>query len=145
MVESVSFTMISPLRIGSVARDAGVRVPTLRYYERLGLLRPSGRTAGGFRTYASDAAERVLFIRRAQDVGFTLAEIRDLLALRVRPNRSCATVKRSAEATRERVRERLKELRRVESVLTRLLRACDTHEETAACPILEALGPTRGT
>lgn len=121
-----------------------MRVPTLRYYERLGLLRPSGRTAGGFRTYASDAAARVLFIRRAQDMGFTLAEIRELLTLRVRSNRSCAAVQRSAEATRERVRERLQDLQRVDTVLTRLLRACDDHEETAECPILEALESTGG-
>lgn len=134
--------MVSSVRIGSVARDAGVRVPTLRYYERLGLLRPTGRTSGGFRTYATDAAARVLFIRRAQEMGFTLAEIRDLLTLRVRSNRSCAAVRRAAESTRERVRERLHDLRRMDAALTRLLRACDSHEATTDCPILEALDST---
>jgi DNA-binding transcriptional MerR regulator len=136
--------MSSTLRIGAVAKASEVPIQTLRYYERLGLVRPSARTAGGFRVYGSDVVTRVLFIRRAQDIGFTLAEIRELLVMRVRPGRSCAAVRVAADATRGRVRGRLRDLRRIDDVLTRLLRACDTLEETAECPILEALSSSGG-
>ncbi|WP_345788043.1 MerR family transcriptional regulator [Gemmatimonas sp.] len=93
-----------PLRIGAVAEAAGVGVQTLRYYERRGLLSARHRTAGGYREYAPDTVRRVVFIRRAQAMGFTLDEIRALLALRVRESRRCEPVKKSAEIARARPR-----------------------------------------
>jgi Hg(II)-responsive transcriptional regulator len=133
--------MESPLRIGALATAAGVGVQTLRYYERRGLLRAKGRTAGGYRQYAADAVRRVVFIRRAQAMGFTLDEIQHLLALRVQSSRRCEPVKRSAAAARARVRERLASLRRMDAILGRLIDACDARRVTEECPILEALEP----
>ncbi len=133
--------MESPLRIGALATAAGVGVQTLRYYERRGLLRAKGRTAAGYRQYAADAVRRVVFIRRAQAMGFTLDEIQHLLALRVQSSRRCEPVKRSASAARERVRERLAALRRMDTILERLIDACDARQVTEECPILEALEP----
>lgn len=128
-----------PLRIGAVAAAAGVGVQTLRYYERRGLLSALRRSSGGYREYSGDAIRRVLFIRRAQTMGFTLDEIRVLLSLRVRAQRRCEPVKRSAEVARRRVREHLTALQRMDEVLEGLIHACDTRAVTEGCPILAAL------
>lgn len=130
-----------PLRIGAVAAAAGVGVQTLRYYERRGLLTARRRSAGGYREYAGDAVQRVVFIRRAQAMGFTLDEIRALLALRVRGQRSCEPVRKSAEVARRRVSEHLAALARIDEVLERLIRACEARTVTEECPILAALEP----
>lgn len=136
--------MEPPLRIGALAAAAGVGVQTLRYYERRGLLKAKGRTTGGYREYATDAVRRVVFIRRAQAMGFTLDEIHDLLALRVPSARRCEPVKRSAVHARERVRERLAALQRMDTILARLIQACDARQVTEECPILAALEPEGG-
>lgn len=133
--------MSKPLRIGQVATAAGVRAQTLRYYERRGLLAAPRRTSSGYREYSADAIRRVLFIRRAQTMGFTLDEIRVLLSLRIREPRRCDSVKKSAKVVRERVRERLADLERMNEVLGRLILACDRHDVTDDCPILAALEP----
>jgi MerR family mercuric resistance operon transcriptional regulator len=130
-----------PLRIGAVAVAAGVGVQTLRYYERRGLLSAGHRTAAGYREYSEEAVRRVVFIRRAQAMGFTLDEIGGLLALRVREPRRCEPVKKSAEIARARVQEQLTALRRMDKVLARLIRACDARTVTEECPILAALEP----
>ena len=127
------------LSIGVVAKAAGVGVQTLRYYERRGLLSRAERSSGGYRLFAPDDLRRVLFIRRAQALGFTLAEIGVLLALRVKDGRRCAGVKRAAEHTRERVRERIADLRRMDRALNGLIHACDEQRSTDTCPILSAL------
>lgn len=134
-----------PLRIGAVALAAGVGVQTLRYYERRGLLTARRRTSSGYREYSVDAVRRVVFIRRAQAMGFTLDEIRALLALRVREQRRCEPVKLSAEVARGRVREQLTALQRMDEVLERLIRACDARDVTEECPILAALEPEERT
>jgi len=134
--------MTLPLRIGALAAAAGVGVQTLRYYERRGLLTAARRTSAGYREYGPDAIRRVAFIRRAQAIGFTLDEIRALLALRVRGPRRCEAVKLSASAARKRVREHLETLQRMDTVLRRLIRACDARAVTEDCPILSALEPT---
>ena len=95
------------LTIGALARDTGAGVQTLRYYERRGLLSKVSRSAAGYRLFAPTDVQRVRFIRHAQTLGFTLDEIRDLLALRVKNGRRCDGVRRAALSTRERVRDRL--------------------------------------
>lgn len=131
--------MALPLRIGAVAAAAGVGVQTLRYYERRGLLTASRRSSSGYREYSGDAVRRIAFIRRAQTLGFTLDEIRSLLALRVRDQRRCESVKKSAEFVRARVREHLAALQRMDEVLSNLIHACDTRSVTDDCPILSTL------
>lgn len=129
------------LTIGRVAKGAGVEISTLRYYERRGLLSRPGRTRAGYRQYPEDEVLRVRFIRRAQGLGFTLEEIRGLLALRVRGGKRCGKVASAAHATRDRLRARCRELLQMDRALSRMIRACRQGRATDACPILEALEP----
>ena len=128
-----------PMMIGDLASRAGVNVQTVRYYERRGLLRDPERTSTGYRQYGADALERLRFIKGAQELGFTLIEVEDLLNLRVEDPASCSVV---AERTRSKladVRRKIRELQRMESVLTGLGSACAKRIQTAECPILESL------
>src|SRR5262245_15175681 len=87
-----------PLSIGKVARLAGVPSTTLRFYERANVVRPVGRTGTNYRLCSSDAVARIRFTRRAQELGFTLPEVKELLALRSGGNRSCTKVRATASA-----------------------------------------------
>lgn len=129
------------LTTGRLAKGAGVGISTLRYYERRGLLSRPGRTVAGYRQYPEDEILRVRFIRRAQGLGFALEEIRGLLALRVRGGKRCGEVALAAHATRERLRERHRELLQMERALSRMLRACRQGRAMDACPILAAIEP----
>ena len=139
--------MVQPLRIGEVAREAGVNVQTLRYYERRGILPEPDRTAAGYRTYDPEAVRIVRFVKRAQDLGFTLQEIEDLLALRQNRRANCGRVKSLAEAKLGQVEENLVDLRRLKRALSGLVESCETKRASLDCPILEALegsGARRG-
>ena len=129
------------LSIGALARDTGAGVQTLRYYERRGLLTKVSRSPTGYRRFSPTDVQRVRFIRHAQTLGFTLDEIRDLLALRVKNGRRCESVRLAALKTRERVQERLVALRRMRTSLDALIRACERREDTDECPLLSALEP----
>ncbi len=124
--------------IGEVARRSGVKIETIRFYERSGLLAPPPRTAGGHRVYGSAAAQRLNFIRRARELGFTLAQVRELLALADKRGATCAEVERLARDHLAEVRGRIADLSRMDVVLSDLVTHCagDTVPE---CPILEAL------
>lgn len=124
--------------IGTLARQARVGIDTVRYYERSGLLQPADRLASGYRRYSEDELSRLRFIRRAQALGFSLKEIRDLLALS--RQRDVARVKKSAEAKLADVQGRIAELERVRDGLATLVRACPGHGRATECPILQALG-----
>ena len=133
--------MTPTLSIGALARDTGAGVQTLRYYERRGLLTPVSRSPTGYRRFALSDVQRVRFVKHAQTLGFTLDEIRELLALRIKNGRRCETVRRAALSTRERVQERLVALQRMRSSLDSLIRACERREETGDCPLLSVLEP----
>lgn len=133
--------MEKALTIGEVAKEANVGVQTLRYYERRGLLAPARRSAGGYRLFVAETVRRVRFIRHAQALGFSLEEIADLLTLRVTHPRQCDDVREAAERTRDRVRERVAHLRRMERTLDRLVHACVKRRRTEPCPVLTALEP----
>ena len=124
--------------IGSLAKRAGVGIDTVRYYERAGLLAPSGRLASGYRRYTELELARLRFIRRAQALGFTLDEVRELLALSAR--RDVARVKRSAQAKLVAVEKKIAALEKVREGLATLVAACPGHGRAADCPILKALG-----
>jgi DNA-binding transcriptional MerR regulator len=124
--------------IGSLAKRAGVGIDTVRYYERAGLLAPSGRLASGYRRYTELELARLRFIRRAQALGFTLNEVRELLALSAR--RDVARVKRSAQAKLVAVDKKIAALEKVRAGLATLVAACPGHGRAADCPILKALG-----
>ena len=127
------------LSIGKVARGAGVAVDTVRYYEREGLLEKPMRTSSGYRQYPPDAVARLRFIRQAKELGFTLSEIRELLALKVAPGKSCADVRARAESKIADIEQRVAQLTRMKQALARLAAACSGRGPTSACPILDAM------
>ncbi|NNL67180.1 MAG: MerR family transcriptional regulator [Myxococcales bacterium] len=120
--------------IGELARAAEVPTSTVRYYEREGLLKPSGRSAANYRLYAQEDLERLRFIRAAQATGFTLGDVKALL----RPA-PCGRVQGLIEDRLAEVSERMAELRRVKRVLERSLDACREHAPTGRCKVVEDL------
>ncbi|HVH66362.1 MAG TPA: MerR family transcriptional regulator [Gemmatimonadales bacterium] len=127
------------LTIGQVARAADVNVQTLRYYERRGLFAAPRRTASGYRQYAEDAVSRLRFIKHAQELGFSLQEIQELLGLRVRHGAACDAVERKTRHKTALVEQKIRDLQRLKRTLDRLAAACAARRPTDDCPILEAL------
>ena len=127
------------LTIGRVARDAGLEIDTVRFYEREGLLNRPARTAAGYRHYSSDAVSRLRFIRQAKELGFSLSEIKELLALRVTPGKSCSDVRAHADHKIADVDRRIASLKRMRGALVKLASACSGKGPVSQCPILEAL------
>jgi MerR family copper efflux transcriptional regulator len=125
------------LGIGQLAKRGGVGIDTVRYYERSGLLTPRTRLASGYRRYGDTELARLRFIRRAQGLGFTLKEIKQLLALSAQ--RDVGRVKRSAQTKLLDVEARIAALERVRDGLATLIAACPGHGRAADCPILRAL------
>jgi MerR family copper efflux transcriptional regulator len=125
------------LGIGKLAQLAGVRIDTVRYYERNGLLAPRGRLASGYRRYGDLELARLRFIRRAQKLGFSLKEIEALLNLSAK--RNVEQIKRTAIAKLADVDARIADLQRVRDGLSHLVEACPGHGQLADCPIVRAL------
>lgn len=128
------------LTIGKLAKEVGVAVETLRYYEQRGLITPKSRTAAGYRQYNPDMAQRLRFIRRAQTLGFSLEEIADLLAFSDNPVTSAGEVKQLTQSKIEDIEQRILDLQRMKDALSGLAESCPGHSSTTAdCPILAAL------
>lgn len=135
-------TQTSPsLTIGAVAKRAGVAIDTIRYYEREGLLPEPLRRPSGYRSYGDGTVARLCFIRRAKALGFTLEEIRDLLALSADRHRGVEGVRQRAQRRLAEIEARIAELQRVRAGLAELVEACPGHGAPEQCPILRALGP----
>ena len=130
-----------PLTIGKLARETGVKVVTIRYYEQIGLMPVARRTDGNYRTYSVEHRRRLHFIRRCRDLGFTLDQVRDLLRLSSEKTQACAEVDRIAEQHRRTVEEKLAALTRLASELRRLSACCRGKGPIADCRIIEALSP----
>ncbi|RMD80119.1 MAG: heavy metal-responsive transcriptional regulator [Gammaproteobacteria bacterium] len=128
-----------PWTIGRLAREAGVQPATLRYYERLGLLRPAARSGAGYRLYGREALARLRFIRRAQALGFSLGEIAQLLALSEDQEAPAAQVKAITRARLADVEARIRDLERIRRALQALEARCSGHGTSRDCPILAAL------
>lgn len=129
----------SSLTIGTVAKRAGVPIDTIRYYEREGLLPEPLRRASGYRSYGEGTVAQLRFIRRAKALGFTLEEIRDLLALSADRQRGVKAVKQRAEERLAAIETRIAELQRVRDGLVELVASCPGHGAPEQCPILRAL------
>ncbi|WP_298433547.1 MerR family DNA-binding protein [Geobacter sp.] len=127
------------MTIGQVAKRAEVNIETIRYYERQGLIPSPPRRESGYRQYSGGTVERVRFIKRAQELGFSLKEIAELLSLRVAPDISCSEVKRRAEAKITDIEEKIRTLQKMKEALARLASTCSGRGPTSECPILEAL------
>ena len=137
-------TQSSPMTIGAVAKRVGVAIDTIRYYEREGLLPEPLRRASGYRSYDNSAVRQLRFIRRAKDLGFTLEEIRDLLALSADRQRGVKAVKKRAQERLAAIDARIAELTRVRNGLEQLVDACPGHGSSDQCPILRALADEEG-
>ena len=127
------------MKIGAVATGAAVNIQTVRYYERRGLLPKPPRTESNYRLYSEDTVRRVRFVKRAQELGFTLKEIKELLALRIDARATRADVRKRAEAKIADVEEKIRTLRAMKKTLTRLTAACRGNDSVSDCPILESL------
>lgn len=137
-------TRADTLSVSALARGAGVGVPTIRYYERRGLLPVPRRRPSGYREYTADAIRRVRFIRHAQQLGFSLAEVNELLSLRIEPGHSCADVRVRAQRKIADIATRVDDLNRMRRTLERLVEACPGDAPVRACPILDALEDEHG-
>lgn len=132
---------MNELTIGQAARKAGVQAGTIRFYEQRGLLSPD-RTAANYRVYSGEDLRRLEFIRRGQELGFTLEEIRELLELEARPGARCGDVLKRAERKREAIREKIRMLQSMDRALGALIRQCDGTARITECPILECMETT---
>jgi MerR family transcriptional regulator, mercuric resistance operon regulatory protein len=134
--------MPSAFQIGTLSRRTGVNIETIRYYERSGLLPEPARTAAGYRAYGSADAERLQFIRRARDLGFSIEEVRRLCGLADRKSRSCRAVQAIAREHLADVRAKIVDLRRMEKVLAGMVAECE-RGTMPECPLLETLARPR--
>lgn len=125
--------------IGELAKQAKLNAQTIRYYERRRLLLPSDRSASGYRFYTSAELKRILFIKNAQALGFTLKEIQELLNLRNKSTQSCDSVQKKAEKKLEDIRDKMRALKKMERVLLELVSDCKNKSITSPCPILDKM------
>ena len=128
------------LSIGQLAREGGVGVETIRFYEREGLLAEPPRAPSGHRTYSGGEVARLRFIRRAKELGFTLAETRELLSLQAEPEADCSLVKHRTEEKLRDIDARIRTLTRMRRALRTLHAACEGERTPIPdCPLLAAL------
>lgn len=131
------------LMIGGLAKEANVNVETIRYYERRRLLPEPLRTPAGYRIYPADAVRRLYFVKRAQELGFSLKEIKELLGLRVRPGTTSADIRKRAEVKIADIDKKIHTLQAMKKSLTRITNACTGCGPVSDCPILDSLDHTR--
>lgn len=130
-----------PLTIGMLAKASGVHLETVRYYERIGLMPKPSRTASNYRNYGPEHVERLSFIRRAREVGFSIGGIKELLALAEPGRVSCVEVQTLTAGHLGEVRAKIADLRRLETILAGALERCVAG--TPACPVLDMLASPR--
>lgn len=131
------------LTIGKLAKRAGVNLETIRYYERQELLPKPARSQSGYRAFPLESVERIRFIKQAQELGFSLKEIKELLALRSEPLSSGADVREKVEAKISDINEKMKTLRSIKKGLVQLKASCDGTSSITDCPILKSLSSER--
>jgi len=127
------------LRSGQLAKAANVNIETLRYYERRGLLPEPPRLDSGYRVYPEEMVSRLCFIKGAQELGFTLEEIQELLALRVDETATKGAVRQHAQSKVSQIDDKIAALQQMRDALHHLIEECDGHGPSSDCPILEAM------
>lgn len=130
---------MNSLTRGSLAKQSGMGIEAIRFYERKGLIPLPSRSPSGYRQYSKETVQRLSFIQRAKALGFSLHEISELLNLRVDPKTTCKQVKARAENKIAEVSKKIKELQSIRSALSKLAKACRGKGPTSDCPILEVL------
>ncbi len=131
--------------IGQVAKQAGVGVETIRYYEREGLLEQAKRKASGYRQFDEQVIDRLRFIRRAKELGFTLKEIKELILMQVNPTVTCVDVKSRAETKIIDIENRIRSLQKMKKALVKLTKTCEGKGPASDCVILESLQPAKNS
>lgn len=130
--------MLKTLAIGEISRETGCKPQTIRFYEQIGMLKPSVRTDGNQRRYDTDSVKRLKFIRHARDMGFDIGDIRELLRLASMPEEKCQTADEIAHRHLASIRDRIRKLKKLERELIRVTEACN-HQTIAECHVIEAL------
>lgn len=134
---------MAKLTIGKLAEKCDVTIDTIRYYERFKLVQADSRSESGYRLYSNGSVRRVNFIKNSKELGFTLDEIRKLLALKSSKDATCAEMLERTHAKVKEAKRQVKELSNIESALTKLAKACPGGNlPISQCPILEHLYPT---
>jgi len=129
--------MNSPnLTIGRMAKAAGVNVETVRYYQRIGLIDEPVKPQQGFRKYSKETLEQIQFIKRAQQLGFSLQEIADLLEM---GDGHCSDVRIRAEKKRDKIEKQIQDLQALQDTLNQLIKACHSGKDRQKCPLVETL------
>jgi MerR family copper efflux transcriptional regulator len=127
------------MTVGVLAEQAGVKVDTIRYYERHGLLPKPPRTNSGYRTFTHASVERLKFIKQAQALGFTLNEVKQLLALRFGPGMTCTDVRNRAQAKLAEIQQKIDSLHAMKRALRQLVSACAAEGPASECSFLANL------
>jgi Cu(I)-responsive transcriptional regulator len=127
------------LTIGRLAKQVGIGIETVRFYERQGLIKPPPRTDSNYRVYPEEEVARLRFIKRAKNLGFTLNEIKELLFLRTDPHATQADIKSRTLDKIKHVKQKISDLTRIKKALENLALSCDGHGAIKDCPILKAL------
>ncbi|WP_432472161.1 MerR family transcriptional regulator [Amphritea sp. HPY] len=122
--------------ISSAARNAGVGVETIRYYQRIGLIQEPSKPVTGYRSYTNEDLQQLKFIQRAKQLGFSLAEIKTLLSL---GDGSCDKTKQLASSKLDDVKGKIKDLKSIATTLEKLVESCESNRGNSACPIIEAI------
>jgi Hg(II)-responsive transcriptional regulator len=136
---------MSEYKVGEIAEIVGVNVETIRYYEKIKLMpEPKRKEFSRYRIYDKNDLARLTFIKRAKELGFTLKEIKELLDLRIESTATCGDVKHLAEHKLTDIEQRIKDLKNIKNVLTKLINQCIREEvSTEECPILEVIETNR--
>ncbi|TNF89774.1 MAG: heavy metal-responsive transcriptional regulator [Gammaproteobacteria bacterium] len=127
------------LRIGQVAKESGVGVETVRFYENEGLIEAAERSASGYRQFSTSTIEQIRFIQHAKKLGFALQEISELVNLKNAPDANCADVKKTARAKIADIQEKIDSLEQIKTTLQPLVDQCKSADPISDCPILNAL------
>lgn len=127
------------MKIGSVAKQVGITVEAIRFYEKHGLIDTPNRNESGYRVYHPDVVKQLLFISRAKELGFTLKEIKELLHLRFSPNSTCAGIKKQTENKIADIEQKISDLGEIKAALVKLTKICPGSGSLGKCPILKAL------
>lgn len=127
------------LQIGTVAKEAKVNIQTIRYYERRNILNPTQVKDSGYRLYTEDAIRTVIFIKHAQELGFKLEDIKQLLNLRTSSVNRCESVRKKSKAQLDDVQEKIKMLKKIEKTLKKLIKDCENNKTSKECLIIKSL------